>query len=197
MSEWFEPVSSLPLQQGDFVRDLNIYVQDSPEESEDPDGQILAPLDKIPLSVIISQSCDLEPQPGEEYALLCHVRTMAEISRAVGKSKAAGIWENAKKNRSFHYFALPECSVPTWGMPVSVVDFRRIFEVKIERLQELCVARAPWLRLCSPYREQMAQEFARKVMRVALLADERPAWDDISASMPGMDTSVMAGETLP
>ena len=197
MSEWFEPVSSLPLEQGDFVRDLNIYVQDSPEESHDPDDDVPALLEEVPLSVVISQSCDLEPQPGEEYALLCHVRTMANISRAVGKTKAGGIWENAKKNRSFLYFALPECSVPTWGMPVSVVDFRRIFEVKIERLQELCVARAPWLRLCSPYREQLAQEFARKVMRVALLVDERPAWDDISASMPAKDTSVTAGGTPP
>ncbi len=143
MSGWYTTVSELPLHQGDFARDLNIYVQDSPDKSADPEQAVDAPLEQIPLSIIVSQTCDLEPQPGEEYALLCRVRTMAEISRAVGKGKAEGIWDNARKNLSLHYFALPECSVPQWEMPVSVVDFRRVFEVKIERLQGLCLAHAP------------------------------------------------------
>ncbi len=188
MSEWYEAGTKLPLQQGDFFRNLNIYVQDSPEPKADDEEPSEALVEGFPLSIVVSQSCDLKPQPGEEFALLCPIREMQEISRSVGKGTAESIWNSARAGRALHYFALPECKLEAWEFPVALVDFRRVFEMKTERLQEICVNEKQWLRLASPYRELMAQQFARKIMRVALVTDERPEWDDIKATLPGKDT---------
>ena len=81
---------------------------------------------------------------------------------------------------------------------MALVDFRRTFEVTIERLQELSMSNPPWLRMVTPYREHMAQQLARKIMRVGLEDDERPDWDVIAASLgePGTPTGT-ASETSP
>ncbi len=62
---------------------------------------------------------------------------------------------------------------PKTGFSYSIVDFHRIYSVPKSYLLELAQSQEQRLRLCPPYREHLAQAFARYFMRVGLPADIR------------------------
>jgi len=55
-----------------------------------------------------------------------------------------------------------------------VVDFRSVYGVSLAPLKELAKQQSPRLRLLPPYREHLAQGFARFFMRVGLPIDVPP-----------------------
>jgi hypothetical protein len=59
------------------------------------------------------------------------------------------------------------------GILWSVVDFRRLFTLPKSFLSEFAASSGPRLRLRSPYREHLAQAFARYFMRVGLPHDAK------------------------
>jgi len=52
-----------------------------------------------------------------------------------------------------------------------VVDFRILFGIKLKSIQELTVGKPSRFGLLPPYREHLAQAFARYFMRVGLPTD--------------------------
>lgn len=62
---------------------------------------------------------------------------------------------------------------PVAGLSYSIVDFHCIHTVPKAYLQELARSQEPRIRLRPPYREHLAQAFARYFMRVGLPADIR------------------------
>ncbi|MHB1424077.1 MAG: hypothetical protein ACYC3I_12945 [Gemmataceae bacterium] len=58
-------------------------------------------------------------------------------------------------------------------MPWSVVDFHRLFTLPKMFVSRFAANVGPRLRLRSPYREHLAQAFARYFMRVGLPHDAR------------------------
>lgn len=176
MDDWYKLVQDDQLQQGDFIRNLNVYVQDSPDNPEKPQPEF----DVFPLSVIMSQSCDLVPERGDEYALLCAVHTVDRLadSDVWGIPSLSSRWKAAKKGDAVNYHPLAPCTLEGHERPAALVDFKRVFEVRIARLMELSNRHAPWVRLLPPYREQLAQRFASKIMRIGLPI-EVPEWTEI------------------
>ena len=55
-----------------------------------------------------------------------------------------------------------------------VCDFRSLFGIHLTTLKELAAQQSPRLRLLPPYREHLAQAFARFFMRVGLPIDVPP-----------------------
>ena len=69
---------------------------------------------------------------------------------------------------------LNKCTIEGFISPeVRVVSFRQIYSVPLDYLRERAKQR-PRLRLLPPYREQLAQAFARYFMRVGLPIDIPP-----------------------
>ncbi len=222
MDQWYNLISEGPLQQGEFVGGLNVYVQDSPvinpgpsgetvlevaaianspDAAEEPaDGQppqegeagIEADLEQIRLAVIISQSCDLDSS--HEYAILCPVYTVDFlIEEWESEAKVRDAWNAARAGTHFDLFPLPRCVEHGWERREALVDFKRVFEVKISRLEEICADVPARLRLMRPYRELMAQHFGRKVMRIALEDEDRvPKWQDVAPALPEATTTTQA-----
>lgn len=62
---------------------------------------------------------------------------------------------------------------PKTGLSYSIVDFHRIYSVPKSYLLEMAQSQKQRLRLRPPYREHLAQAFARYFMRVGLPADIR------------------------
>lgn len=178
MEDWYELVTDDHLQQGDFVRNLSIYAQDSPDDREMPQPEF----DVYRLAVIMSQSCDLTPERDHKYALLCAVYPVDQLAETWGTSDLRSRWAAAKKGNAINYHPLAPCALAGHERPAALVDFRRVFEVKIARLRELCARDSPWLRLGPPYREQLAQRFASKIMRIGLPVDV-PEWSEIETSL--------------
>ena len=174
MDEPYELVQDGDLEQGDFIRDLSVYIQDSPENYATPQPGF----DHFPLAIIMSQSCDLQPQRGQEFALVCPVYTVDQLYTSWGGDRLGSRWDEARKGNSINYHPLPACSKAGHEREAAMVEFPRVFEMKIDRLRGLCDQAAPWLRLKTPYREQMAQQFAVKIMRIGLPV-RVPEWSEI------------------
>lgn len=69
---------------------------------------------------------------------------------------------------------LNQCSVTGFvSNEVGIVSFRQVFSVPMDYLRAHAKKR-PRLRLLPPYREQLAQAFARYFMRVGLPVDISP-----------------------
>ena len=69
------------------------------------------------------------------------------------------------------YHLLNRCELPGYETDFLVCEFRSLFAVNISTLKSLAAAQSPRLRLLPPYREHLAQAFARFFMRVGLPVD--------------------------
>jgi hypothetical protein len=126
--------------------------------------------------VVMSQSCDLENDRVDDV-LLAELIAWPEAVRSEVQRGNPHI-----KSRDFRK-KLIEGSIPglslfhkhenepslTW----SVVDFHRLFTLPKPFASEFAASRGPRLRLRSPYREHLAQAFARYFMRVGLPHDAK------------------------
>ena len=131
------------------------------------------------MSVVMSQSCDLALGRGDTHVLLCPVDSVEALVEAAQKWDVIGdIWAKARDGRAVNVHPLARCSIAGWEASVSLVDFKRVLEVQIAPLRAYCGTLPKRLRLRSPYREQLAQQFARKIMRIGLPVDV-PQWKDV------------------
>lgn len=164
--DWYEVVAGSTLTQGDRLPGLPVFrVVASPEHAENLD------VDELELdAIIISQSCDLEHDKVQDV-LVAHVLSYQELvdsERARNQSVASTKFREAAISGSLPpYFLLP----PNAGVPSTLwalADFHRIYTVPKPLVLQHAASIGPRLRLRSPYREHLAQAFARYMMRVGL-----------------------------
>ena len=72
------------------------------------------------------------------------------------------------------YHMLAACDLEGLEAEIRVVELRTVYTVSLSLLQRVASARRTRLRLNSPYREHLAQAFARFIMRVGLPVDIPP-----------------------
>ena len=83
-------------------------------------------------------------------------------------------WEEARKGRHPSFHVLNRCGLPGHERDFLLVDFTRVFTVDTSLVRELAATQGARLRLNPPYREHLAQAFARFFMRVGLPVDIPP-----------------------
>jgi hypothetical protein len=126
--------------------------------------------------IVMTQSCDLQNQK-TDLALLAQVsnwQTAASIEYRAGNT--------AVKSRDFRK-KLIEGNIPGLSLlhkhytapklAWSIVDFHRLYTLPKSFLEQYAQSLGPRLRLRSPYREHLAQAFARYFMRVGLPHDAK------------------------
>ncbi len=178
MSEgtWFEITEGPALLQGDILLRCPVFVV--PRELPwplPPDTDVGVRVRLFHL-VVMTQSCDLANDKVEDV-LLAQLISWPE---AVAAASAKG--NTSIRSREFRK-KLIEGTVPglsllhTYeGSPRldwSVVEFHRLFTLPKTFLSQFAATTSPRLRLRSPYREHLAQAFARFFMRVGLPHDAR------------------------
>jgi hypothetical protein len=177
---WYELATDLPLMQGDFIPNITYYIQNAPvlpAGATQPEASV--DVEQFDQAIIISQSCDLDPsQADNTHVLLCPVYTISALIEQNDEQVVGSLWGQAVKGQAIHWHPLSRCDLDTHTREASMVDFRRLFELPIETVARLAKEAKPWLRLRSPYREQMSQAFARRIMRVATV-DDLPKWKDV------------------
>ena len=67
-----------------------------------------------------------------------------------------------------------ELTLPGFEGDFLVIDFRSLFGVNLRTIKDLVTHQQPRIRLLPPYREHLAQAFARFFMRVGLPVDVPP-----------------------
>lgn len=113
--------------------------------------------------LILTQSCDLEKN-NLDLVLVCPFWPLSEIEEIYPQLKDDNLKESAKRGYQPAWIILDELE----GSGFLIADFRYAYSVPIELLKELITKNPTRWRLNPPYREHLAQEFAKFFMRVGL-----------------------------
>jgi len=178
MSEtsWYEVTEGPVLLQGDLLKDCPIFVVEGPLSWPVPvDVDLDLGVNTFDL-VVLTQSCDLENDKIEDILFAQAVDWPAVVQDEVRRGNEAA--KGARFRKLLVDGHLPGLSLlhkreeqPLF--PWSVVDFRRLFTLPKAFARQFAASSGPRLRLRSPYREHLAQAFARFFMRVGLPHDAR------------------------
>jgi len=173
---WYEIVEATDeLEQGDFIDDFEVPVTTYIPDETEADMPILRAkgISRKYNVVVVSQSCDLEI--GKlDYVLLCPRMKCSEYiesNKDYGAKSIANNLENIRQGRQHNYCMLNKCELPDLPCEIQLVELGTIFSVPFDTLKQLIRSHSKRLRLLSPYKEYLAQAFARYDMRVALPFD--------------------------
>jgi hypothetical protein len=160
---WYAARAWNDLQQGDLLWDCpvleptkeltEILINATDDiESPSPVGVITHDL------IIMSQSCDLAADKIDQV-LMCAI-----FDAPAGKDNRTDI----KKEKRPALHMIEECELEGFGFGQKVVDFRTIYTLPKDFVKAFTNRMGERVRLLPPYREHLAQAFARYFMRVGL-----------------------------
>lgn len=166
---WYELVRGGELEQGDLLMACPIITPASDLTFPLPDDYFPGEIDEFDV-VIMTQSCDLSNDKVTDVVVCPHwdLRSAGAMDPGLARKGAA---KQILKGRFARYLMLAASGIPELSMDVRLVDFGRIFSLPKGYVQEFAASRDQRLRLCPPYREHLAQAFARFFMRVGLPQD--------------------------
>lgn len=161
--EWYDLIDDKSLEQGDILFNYPIIEEKDPSQlladSENADAKI----DKYDV-IIMTHSCDISNRKIDHLILCPHW----DIDIACGMdSSLKSKLEPIRKGQLNRYLMLNK-SDKEIPMGIRIVDFGRIFSSSKRTVEEFAYKHDKRLRLAPPYREHLAQGFARYFMRVGL-----------------------------
>jgi hypothetical protein len=172
---WWLAVTGPSLEQGELIPDLPVPVTRTVVFEGGQPVRVGTHLEVVD-ALVLTQTCDLVQGKAAEV-LVCSVVSWDVL---VGTELARG---NSMVAGSPFIEKLIEGAIPPLSLlhrrqarpslPWSVANFRRLYTVEKSYIDDVLVERgtARRLRLRSPYREHLAQAFARYFMRVGLPHD--------------------------
>jgi hypothetical protein len=144
-----------------------------PEAAETPlaSHEVLGRRENV---IVMTQSCDLATRPdgsrGVDEVVLCPVYFKREL-RDDRLFRKAENWNLGKQGRFSGYHILNRCEIEGLELDYMVVALRRIYSLSVPMVRRFAESLPSRVRLCPPYREHLAQAFARFFMRVGLPVD--------------------------
>lgn len=173
--DWYEIVSGdAALEQGDLLDNFPIFVPsislaDVPTE---PGLTIDVPgvIQRFNI-VIMTQSCDFLKLTSEDEVILSPRYNYLEFAENYKPVRGPGGWKNLVNGRILGAYLINRCDIELYETDYQIVDIRRIFTVPLAVVQRVATNQGTRIRLLPPYREHLAQAFARQFMRVGLPID--------------------------
>jgi hypothetical protein len=166
---WYRVVSGAHLQQGDFLINCKAPLPPLDEPPVQPEAE---PGDRFERVVILTQSCDLE-NGKVRRVMVCPVYEIHKFLEHYDPSKHKEVKKALSRGGYHAYQLLNTCELEGQEFQHLVADFGDAFSVPIEYARELAGERQR-LRMLPPYREHLAQAFARFYMRVGLPVNVNP-----------------------
>lgn len=157
---WYGLIHGPQLEQGDFFVGCPIFRPST-------DGLIRRETGNV---IVLSQSCDLAHDK-LEIVQVCPYWPLELLAAEVEYLRSKRGRENLRHGNIPGYHLLNRCNLTGFETDFLICDFRSIFGVHLTTLKELAAQQSPRLRLLPPYREHLAQAFARFFMRVGLPID--------------------------
>lgn len=172
MSDWYESTADPNLEQGDILPTLTALTptMGNHEVEGEREGTISAIAEET-AGIILTQTCDLA-QGKVDQLLVVQVVTWSDLV-ATESAKGNELVNSRKFREKLIEGNIPNLSLlhETSGPPAlewSVVNFRRLYSLPVQYVTLKVQHTGERLRLRSPYREHLAQAFARYIMRVGL-----------------------------
>ena len=175
-SEWFEVTEGGSLRQCDIILKCPILRPQAKLSWPIEPGSSISVGFRLYDTIVMTQSCDLDNDKVEDVLLaqVIDYRTLVEVEAKRGNTSV-----NSKGFRK----KLIEGNTPGQALlykhesePIlnwSIISFNRLFTIDKQFLVDYVNQCGLRLRVLSPYREHVAQAFARFVMRVGLPYDAR------------------------
>ncbi len=155
---WYELVSSATdIQQGDILEQVVV-----PEMSP---GSTTA-VEREHNMITMTQSCDIEDNI--QQIIFCPIWTQTEMTSVEPLFNTRDYENKLKKGHLIGFHPISRSTMPGLERPWRIVEFLRIIEIKRDDVLAQVASMGPRLRLLPPYREHLAQQFARFFMRVGL-----------------------------
>lgn len=174
---WYALVSAtVPLEQGDLLNKFPIAIPpaDIAKLPTEPEGlEVSAPYNVARYDVVVmTQSCDLPKLKKEDEVILCPRFDYWEISDENPKfSPQEGGWKLLINGRFIGAHIMDKCEQANHEFDYQVIDLQRVFSVPLYIIQQVARNQGDRIRLLPPYREHLAQAFARQFMRIGLPID--------------------------
>lgn len=175
VDEWYDVTDGPVLEQGDCFIEFPIYIQpgNTPftrEQARDKRRRPRADIEFFNV-IVMTQSCDLERISDTDPVTLCprfNCRDILTSQDAPKRLRAENGWAALKDGRLTDAHLLNACVIPSHEQDYQYVDLKRIYTVPYNFIKLFAEQHGPRLRLKSPYKEHLAQAFARRFMRVGL-----------------------------
>jgi hypothetical protein len=188
--DWYALVdAAAALEQGDLVD--NFPVADLEQESVDylnlhegetTEGEFL--LKRYDL-IVMTQSCDLPDMKDDARVILCPRFSYKTVLKQRKSWRGSSFWEMVRKGQVMGTHLLNGCDIAGHEFHFQLVDLQEIFTIPFAVVKHVINAGHRTIRLQPPYREHLAQAFARQFMRVGLPKDipseypfQQTAWPD-------------------
>jgi hypothetical protein len=167
---WFEVYHGTDLEQGDILFDCPCFTVSGIETWPPPADVDLSIEEERFTSIILTQTCDLLNHNLSDvllaqvvpWEIACH--EMVAQGNKFAKSKD---YRNALVQGNIPGLSLLH-RFDDLSFPWSVVNFHKLFTLPRNIVAQVAKHAGPRLRLLSPYKEHVAQAFARYFMRVGL-----------------------------
>ena len=156
---WYAAVSGEHLEQGDFLSEC-------PLVQVRPDGTFSQAAANV---VVLSHSCDLANDK-LEVVQVCPFWPLEVLAVHVEYLRSRRGREELRRGNLTGYHLLNRCTLKDLDSDFLVLDYRSLFGIPVRTAQSLAQSQTR-RRLLPPYREHMAQAFARFFMRVGLPVD--------------------------
>jgi hypothetical protein len=166
---WYEVIQKeYQLQQGDFLDNFPIPSYSSPIEEATIDTKRD---EKTPVSIynviVMTQSCDIakirDKNLYEKFVILC---PRFDYKDSFDKSN----WKPLCQGRVMNAHLLNHCEIDAYQFDYQVVSLDQIFSVPYVYVRKFA-DKKDRIRLLPPYREHLAQAFAKQFMRIGLPND--------------------------
>lgn len=166
---WYRSVHDDSLEQGDILLGFNILriLENAPDGVDSLQAE-LETLDVI----VLTQTCDIEHGKARSLVLCPVVSLRMFVNQAVGRKE--NHWESSKHLEALRqgnlpgYHLISDAVFGQFTFPVSIVDFHEIYSASTSQVKSFVSLGQFRLRICPPYKEHLAQAFARFFMRVGL-----------------------------
>lgn len=168
---WYDLAEGPEILQGDLLDGCPVVIPTAKtvEEIEAKDELLEGYIDQYDVAVM-SQSCDL--QFGKiDLVLVCPVWSYEEMADKYDHLRKTENKLALQRGNLTGYHLLRESELKDYERPIRIVDFRNVYSLPFDFLQKFAREQSPRLRLMPPYREHLAQAFARFFMRVGLPVD--------------------------
>lgn len=162
-----------PLEQGDIFTEFPIPVlnpQFADETLSQTEPTNLVGEVRFFDVVVMTQSCDLAKPTFDGDIVLCPHYDYFNYVRVIPQYGGRGGWNSLIEGRFMGACLLNRCTIAGHEFDYRVVDLRRIFTIPLGIVRRFADKKER-VRLLPPYREHLAQAFARIFMRVGLPID--------------------------
>lgn len=161
---WYRIVpNDTPLAQGDLIDGVNVYFPLPPEG----DGNMRNEVYEYNV-VVMTQTCDLAELKDDEFILLCPLTPFIEMFE---KDKRNDNWNKLVKNTLIHNHLINKCEIEGYEFDFQVVFLDKVISMQFGFFKQQLIDKEHRVRMLPPYREYLAQAFARQFMRIGLPND--------------------------